>query len=456
MNDLLSILQNKLPPGVISFNPDDIHRCAADKWATGFSLPEAVALPNRTEEVSTILCFAHKHRIPVTPRGAGVGYCGGAVPAKGGLVLSLERMNCICEISEKDFVAVTQPGVITADLQAEVEKRGLYYPPDPAGRAESSIGGNFSTNAGGPRCLKYGVTRDYVLGIEVVLPDGSICKTGGRTHKNKTGFDLCRFFVGAEGLLGVVTELTLKLIPLPPFRSCLSVGFSSMPDAATAICKIFAAGFLPSALELADAFTLEATWKRTGSDIFKDSKAHLILEMDGQEESVRGEISKIDKIIRTLECRSMEIAHGTEKCESIWNIRREFSYALKDTGLKKLNHDIVIPRGRLVDFFVFTDQLQKRFGIPIACFGHAGDGNIHTNVMVDENKPEQLASGHEMTDLIFKQVLEWGGKITGEHGIGLAKLRWWNQGTSKEERELHSLIKKALDPHGIMNPGKFV
>lgn len=370
--------------------------------------------------------------------------------------MSLERMNSICEISEKDFVVVTQPGVITANLQAEVEKRGLFYPPDPAGRAESSIGGNFSTNAGGPRCLKYGVTRDYVLGIEVVLPNGSVCKTGGRTHKNKTGFDLCRFFVGAEGLLGVVTELTLKLIPLPPFRSCISVGFSSMPDAATAISKIFTAGFLPSALELADAFTLEATWKRTGSKVFKDSKAHLILEMDGQEESVRVEISKIEKIIRTLECRSIEIAHGAKKCEGIWNVRREFSYALKDTGLKKLNHDIVIPRGRLVDFFVFTDQLQKRFGIPVACFGHAGDGNIHTNVMVDEKKPEHLASGHVMTDLIFKQVLEWGGKITGEHGIGLAKLPWWNKGTSKEERELHSLIKKALDPHGIMNPGKFV
>jgi glycolate oxidase len=229
-----------------------------------------------------------------------------------------------------------------------------------------------------------------------------------------------------------------------------------MTDAATAIGKIFAAGFLPSALELADAFTLEATWKRTGSDIFKDSKAHLILEMDGQEESVRGEISKIEKMIRTLECRSMEIAHGEEKCERIWNVRREFSYALKDTGLKKLNHDIVIPRGRLVDFFFFTDQLQKRFGIPIACFGHAGDGNIHTNVMVNEKETEQMARGLEMTDLIFKQVLEWGGKITGEHGIGLAKLRWWNQGTSKEERELHSLIKKALDFHGIMNPGKFV
>ena len=456
MNQLLNNLKDKLPPGVITFDPEEIHRCAADKWAQGFSQPEAVALPTCTKEVSIILGFAHQHRIPVTPRGAGVGYCGGATPIKGGLVLSLERMNNILEVNQKDFVVIVQPGVITSDLQKQVEEQNLFYPPDPAGRTESSIGGNFSTNAGGPRCLKYGVTRDYVLGIEAVLPDGTICKTGGRTHKNKTGFDLCRFFVGAEGLLGAVTELTLKLIPLPPFRSCLSAGFSSMPDAAAAINKIFAAGFLPSALELADAFTLKAAWKRTGSDIFKDSKAHLILEMDGQEQSVRGEIVSVGKIIQASHCHSLEHAHGAEKCEDIWNVRREFSYALKDTGLKKLNLDIVIPRGRLVDFFVFTDKLQKQHGIPIACFGHAGDGNIHTNIMVDEKDPVQLAAGGHVTDLVFQQVVAWGGKITGEHGIGLAKLPWWNLGTTEEERQLHSLIKKALDPHGIMNPGKFV
>lgn len=449
-------LQRSLPEGVLTFDEAELTRCAKDKWQPGFSMPAAVALPRTTEEVARILRFADQRRIPVTPRGAGVGYCGGAVPAKGGIVLSVERMNKILEINPADFVVVTQPGVITAQLQEQVEAKGLFYPPDPAGRAESSIGGNVSTNAGGPRCLKYGVTRDYILGLTVVLPDGTICKTGGRTHKNKTGFDLARFFVGAEGLLGVVTEIILKVIPLPPFRSCLSAGFASMPDAAEAICRVFEAGFLPSAMELGDAFTLEAAWKRTGNPVFKGSKAHLILELDGQESSVRGETEQLAHILRKAHALSLQTANGTAECEAIWDVRREFSYGLKDTGLKKLNNDIVIPRGKLVEFFIFTDQLQKKYGIPVACFGHAGDGNIHTNVMVAPDDPRQMEAGKKAVDELFHQVIAWEGKITGEHGIGLAKLPWWKIGTSPEERELHRRVKQALDPNGIMNPGKFV
>ncbi|MBO7107110.1 MAG: FAD-binding protein, partial [Verrucomicrobia bacterium] len=318
-------LQQSLPEGVLTFDEAELTRCAKDKWQPGFSMPAAVALPRTTEEVARILRFADQRRIPVTPRGAGVGYCGGAVPAKGGIVLSVERMNKILEINPAEFVVVTQPGVITAQLQEQVEAKGLFYPPDPAGRAESSIGGNVSTNAGGPRCLKYGVTRDYILGLTVVLPDGTICKTGGRTHKNKTGFDLARFFVGAEGLLGVVTEIILKVIPLPPFRSCLSAGFASMPDAAEAICRVFEAGFLPSAIELGDAFTLEAAWKRTGNPVFKGSKAHLILELDGQESSVRGETEQLAHILRNAHALSLQTANGTAECEAIWDVRREFS-----------------------------------------------------------------------------------------------------------------------------------
>lgn len=418
-------------------------------------LPEAVALPTTTEQISQILRFASQHQLPVTPRGAGVGYCGAAVPIHKGLVLSLERMNQILEINPGDFVVVTQPGVITAELQTQVEAQKLFYPPDPAGRAESSIGGNIATNAGGPRCLKYGVTRDYVLGLTVVLADGTICHTGGRTHKNKTGFDLARFFVGAEGLLGVVTEIILKLIPLPPFRSCISASFESMADAAHAIRMIFQAGFLPSAMELGDAFTLEAAWRRTKSDIFKNSKALLIIEMDGQENSIRSEIEDVEKIVRTAGAHTIQTANGTAECENIWQVRREFSYGLRDTGLGKINHDIVIPRSKLEDFFHFTDRLQKQYGLPIACFGHAGDGNIHTNIMVNTHFPEQAATGKKVTDIIFKQIIAWNGKITGEHGIGISKLPWWNLGTTPEERDLHHRIKHALDPQGILNPGKF-
>ena len=301
------------------------------------------------------------------------------------------------EINAADFVAVVQPGVNTEEFQDAVEKRGLFYPPDPASRADNFIGGNIATNAGGPRCLKYGVTRDYVLGLEVVLADGDIVRLGGRTHKNKTGFDLHRLFVGSEGLLGVITEATLKLIPLPPFRANLAVGFGSMNAAVRALQAIFAAGFLPCAVELADEFTLAAAAKRTGSERLRGCKAHLIVELDGQENSVRHEIAAVEKIVRRQKPLFVERGFGDEQCEAVWQIRREFSYALRDTGLTKLNEDIVVPRGRLEDLFKFAATLQKKHGLPVACFGHAGDGNIHTNVMVDYDAARRKAARRKMS-----------------------------------------------------------
>ena len=378
------------------------------------------------------------------------------MPVQGGLVLSLARMNRIKEINAQDFVAVVQPGVITAKLQAAVEKAGLFYPPDPASRADCFIGGNIATNAGGPRCLKYGVTRDYVLGLEVVLADGTLVRLGSRTHKNKTGFDLARIFVGSEGLLGVITEANLKLIPLPPFRSCVSVGFSSMAAAARAIRAIFAAGFLPCAVEIADAFTLAAAQKRTGSAILAGCQGHLIVELDGQEHSVRYELRQLEKIIRTEQPRFLRREHGAANCEKIWQLRREFSYALRDTGLQKLNEEIAVPRGRLEDLFRFTEQLQKKSGFAFACFGHAGDGNIHVNVMVDKTLPGIEVRCRQVLDALFHKVLSWGGVITGEHGIGLSRKPWWPMATTPEVRALHHTLKKALDPRGILNPGKFV
>ena len=365
-------------------------------------------------------------------------------------------MNRIKEINAADFVAVVQAGVITADLQAAVEKKGLYYPPDPASRAEVSIGGNIATNAGGPRCLKYGVTRDYVLGLEAVLAGGAVVRVGGRTHKNKTGFDFPRFFTGSEGTLAVVTGATLKLLPLPPFRACLAVGFSSTRDAIRTLHAIFAGGFLPCALELADAFTLAAAYTRTKSERLRGCRAHLIVELDGQVRSVRSELREVERIVRRQNPRFVERGFGPEQCEAVWKIRREFSYALRDTGLTKLNEDIVVPRGRLQDLFRFAARLQKKHGLAVACFGHAGDGNIHTNVMVDYKEAGASRRADAALDELFRQVLAWGGAITGEHGIGLAKKPWWPLAGSKEVLDLHRAVKRARDPHGILNPGKFI
>lgn len=451
----LTQLKRLLPAGELSLEPAILEKYSGDKWFASHR-PDAVARPRSTKSVSTILRFAQRRRIPVTARGAGHGYVGGCVPVRGGIVLSLERMNRIRDINAADFVAVVQAGVITQKLQEAVEKQGLFYPPDPASRKDSSIGGNIVSNAGGPRCLKYGVTRDYVLGLEVVLADGTVVRLGGRTHKNKTGFELHRLFVGSEGLLGVVTEATLKLLPLPPDRACLAVGFASMRAAVRSLHAILGAGFLPAALELADSFTLAAAYKRTGSERLRGCRAHLIVELDGQPRSVRGEVRDIRRLLAPQKPLFVETGFGSEQCEAVWQIRREFSYALRDTGLTKLNEDIVVPRGRLEDLFDFAARLQRKHGLAVACFGHAGDGNIHTNIMVDFNQPGARKRSQVALDELFCQVLAWGGSITGEHGIGLAKQRWWPQAVTPEARELHHVIKRALDPRAILNPGKFV
>jgi glycolate oxidase len=453
--ELLLRLKKLLPAGEVSFKPAVLQENSGDKWFAAHE-PDVVVLPRSTRSVATLLRFANQHTIPVTPRGAGHGYVGGCVPARGGIVLSLARMNRIKEINAADFVAVVQPGVITQTLQEAVEKQGLYYPPDPASRAESFIGGNIATNAGGPRCLKYGVTRDYVLGLEAVLANGDIVRVGGRTHKNKTGFDFSRFFAGSEGLLAVITEATLKLLPRPPYRACLAVGFGTLREGINSLHAIFAAGFLPSALEIADAFTLAAAYKRTPSTRLRGCRAHLIVELDGQTRSVRSEMRDLERVIRRQHPLFVERGLGERACEDVWKIRREFSYALRDTGLTKLNQDIVVPRGRLTDLFQFAARLQKKHNLPIACFGHAGDGNIHTNVMVDFEQPGAKQRSQKALDELFRQVLRWDGSITGEHGIGIAKQRWWPLAVSKAVRNLHRTVKRALDPRGILNPGKFV
>mgnify|MGYP000117908215 CR=1 FL=1 len=448
-------LRRLLAADEIAFDQATCQAHAGDKWFAS-AMPAAVARPRSAATIARLLQFASAHRLPVTARGAGHGYVGGCVPVRGGLVISTTRLNRIKEINARDFVAIVEPAVITAELQARVERRGLFYPPDPASRADNFIGGNIATNAGGPRCLKYGVTRDYVLGLEVALANGDLVRLGGRTHKNKTGFDLHRLFVGSEGLLGIVTEATLKLLPLPPFRANLAIGFARTRDALAALEHIFAAGFLPCALEVADAFTLAAACRRTRSERLRGCQAHLIVELDGHERSVRGELKALENLIREHRPLSLARGLGAAQCEEIWKIRREFSYALRDTGLTKLNEDVVVPRGKLQALFRFAAQLQKKHGLPIACFGHAGDGNIHTNVMVDFNQPDAKARSEACLDDLFRQVIAWGGSITGEHGIGLAKKRWWPDAVSPGVRALHQTVKHALDPQGILNPGKFL
>jgi glycolate oxidase len=350
-------------------------------------------------------------------------------------------------------VAVVQPGVITAKLGSDAMRRNLFYPPDPASLKESTLGGNIATNAGGPRCLKYGVTRNYVLGLEVVLGDGTIVRLGGRTHKNRTGFDLIGLFTGSEGLLGLVTEATMRLIPLPPTRSCLRAEFTSVAKAAAGVQKILSSGLLPCALEIADPFTLAAARKAIPNTPNCDSM--LIVEFDGQPSSVKSELAAAAKVLRSSSSKIVT-AHGNTACEKIWEIRRGFSYALRDTGLVKLNEDVTVPRSRVVDLFRLTARLQKKHGVPISSFGHAGDGNIHVNLMAPAGTKPDDRRMHRILDELFQGVLAMGGVISGEHGIGLAKKPWWNSATTPALRSLHTKIKRTLDPRHLLNPGKYL
>jgi len=296
------------------------------------------------------------------------------------------------------------------------------------------------------------------LGLEVVLANGDILRTGGRVHKNKTGFDLIGLYVGSEGMLGVVTEITLRLLPLPPARATLSASFATMAESAATVQNIFASGFLPSSLEIADHFTLDAARHDSGASHVPAGNAHLLVDLDGQEETVRAEMNKLRDLVANRNPTALEIATIETDCEQLWALRRQFSNSLRATGLTKLNQDIVVPRSRLVDLIEFAERLSARSGFPIACFGHAGDGNIHVNIMADRyNRETSVREKVERAlDELFAQVLAWGGVITGEHGIGLAKKRWWPEATSDVSRELHHALKRTLDPNNILNPGKFL
>ena len=427
-----------------------------DKWHAS-ALPDIVIFVESTDDVVSVVKFASAEQVSVYTRAAGTGHTGGCVPVQGGILISMMRMNCILEISPSDGVCVTQPGVITGELQNAVREHGWYYPPDPASLKECSIGGNIATNAGGPRCLKYGVTKQYVLGLTVVLANGEILKTGGRCHKNSTGFDLTALMIGTEGMLGIVTEITVRLIPHPQTRAMLGASFPDFTTAAAAVQAILDSGTLPSALEITDGFTMAAVRDYLGVDKLPPGDAYLMIEIDGNTETVARELPVLHDFLLDHQALRIDTAPDEPSCERIWQLRRDFSYSLKHTGLTKLNEDIVVPRSKLVDLVTFAQQLQEDTGIPVACFGHAGDGNIHTNIMVENYADPDIKQKADATlDKLFTWVIENDGVISGEHGIGLAKKPWIKQALGSVSMNTHYAIKQALDPDNILNPGKFL
>ena len=384
--------------------------------------PDLVVTPADTAEVSAIARLCNAHRVPLVVRGAGTGYTGGAVPTAGGVVLSMERLNRILEIDETNLLALVEPNVVTGDLQSAVERVGLFYPPDPASLERSSIGGNVAECAGGPRAFKYGTTKRYVLALEAVLPTGEIVRTGSKAVKNVVGYDLTQLLVGSEGTLGIITSVTLRLIPKPPARATLTASFSTVREACEAVTELIRRRVVPAAIELVDADSLRAVEAHVGRRVAPPAtEALIIVECDGTPASVEEEIVRVRQACEAAGAAVVTPAATEEERDALWAVRRQLSPALRATGLMKINHDVVVPRGRIPELFDVIQDLRREYRLRIASFGHAGDGNIHVNLMIDRADADELARAKQAERILFERVVALEGSISGEHGIGFAK-----------------------------------
>jgi glycolate oxidase len=416
---------------------------------------DLVLMPADTRQIAAIARLCHEHRVPLVVRGAGTGYTGGAVPVRGGVVVSMERFDRILEIDEVNLLVVTQPHVITGALQDAVEARGLFYPPDPASLKQSSIGGNVAESAGGPRAVKYGTTRRYVLALEAVLPTGEIIRTGSKAVKNVVGYDLTQLLVGSEGTLAIITEITLRLVPRPAVQSTIQATFADIVTAVRAVTGLLAARVVPATIEIIDRHSLAAVERRVGRPLAPaGTGAMLIIEVDGVPAGVDEEAARVVAACREAGAIEVQRAETAAAREAIWEARRELSYALRALKPRKINHDVVVPRGRVPELYALIGQLQQEYALLIPAFGHAGDGNIHVNLMVDPADPGEMARADQAERRLFEGVVALEGSITGEHGIGFAKAKYLALELSPDVIALMRRIKQAFDPHNILNPGK--
>jgi len=415
--------------------------------------PDLVVRPVTTEQVSGVLALAHKEGVPVYPRGAATGLSGGAVPLRGGIVLDLTAMDKIYEINQEDMLAVVGPGVVTGHLHREVEARGLFYPPDPSSSDFCTMGGNVAECAGGPRGLKYGVTRDYILGLEVVLADGRIIRTGGRTIKNVTGYDLTRLFVGSEGTLGVVTEIIVRLIPKPSHVRTLLACFKNLVRAGEAVTAILSAGVLPRTLEIMDAASISLVERFASCGLPLDAEAVLLIETDGSEQEATEAAELIVRLLRKVGAQDIRLAKDAIEAQELWKARKSISPAIAKIKPTKISEDATVPRSRVAEMIKRLGQIRQKYGIDLVIFGHAGDGNLHPNIACDRSDPKEMEKVEKAIGEIFEAALELGGTLSGEHGIGILKAPYLRRELGPAY-EVMRTIKKALDPDNILNPGK--
>jgi glycolate oxidase len=417
--------------------------------------PDAVVLPRSTEQVSQIVKLAARERIPVVTRGMGSGLTAASVPFRGGITLSMTRMNRVLEIDEVNATVHAEAGIVTADLQAAVEKLGLFYPPDPSSIKHSTIGGNIACNAGGPRCLKYGVTGDYVLGLTVVLADGRILHTGGKLIKDVVGYDLTALLTGSEGTLGVITEALLRLTAKPKFARTALVEFPALADASRTVNAILSAGIVPATLELMDETAIACIEESLHLGLPLDVEATLLIETDGADEAgVLREIEVIAEICHQCGARQVKVARDEAERSSLWKARRSVSPALARKAPNKLGEDITVPRSAIPEAIRRIKAVSAKYGLPIVIFGHAGDGNLHPNILFDKRDPEQWKKVEQMVAEEFAIALELGGTLSGEHGVGALKRPYMETALGAVSLDIQKRIKAALDPLNILNPGK--
>ena len=439
-------------------NTDKLREYGHDETEDFVFEPHIVLLPATTNEVSQIMQYCFAQNIPVTPRGGGSGLAGGALPLMGGALLSLSRMNKIISIDERNLQVITEPGVVTEILQNAVREKGLFYPPDPSSRGLSYIGGNVSTNAGGPKAVKYGVVKDYVLNLEVVLPNGEIIWTGANTLKNSTGYNLTQLFVGSEGTLGVITKIVLRLIPHPPFNLLLLIPFFSAEKACQAVSAIFHAGITPSGMEFMEREAIDWAVSYLGDvNLFikNDVQAHLLVEVDGHNLDVlMQDCEKIAEIVQPFDCDDILFADNDTQKADLWRLRRNVAHAVKQNSIYK-EEDTVVPRAELSTLLSGIKIIGNKYGFKSVCYGHAGDGNLHVNILKGELS--QKAWDTEITKgirEIFTLVKSLNGTLSGEHGIGYVQRPYMDIIFSPTEIAIQKSIKKVFDPTNIMNPHK--
>ncbi len=453
-NTLREELIQKLGKEAVVTEKEDLLVLGYDSTPGLHHTPDVVIYPTSGEQVQIAMQIARAHKLPITPRGSGTGLSGGSIPVNGGMVICLNKMNRILEIDEENLTATCEPGVVTLDLFNAVAEKGLFYPPDPGSQKISTLAGNVMEDAGGLRGLKYGVTRDYVMALKVVLPDGSLLTTGGKSVKDVAGYSFKDLLVGSEGTLGIITEITVKLIPPPQDKRTFLAYFDEVRIAGAAVSKIIAAKVIPSTMEIMDKATINCVEDYVKIGLPREMAALLLIEVDGHPAMVAEEAEKVEQILKDVGAAEVHVAKDAEEAASLAAARRTALSALARVSPTTLLEDATVPRSMLAETFSLIEELTEKYQLTVGTFGHAGDGNLHPTVLCDERDADEMRRAHAFYDELYEQVLAWGGTVSGEHGIGIAKKEYLARQIGPGGVAVMKRIKQAFDPEGLLNPGK--